>query len=68
MRKILLWLPLALFGLLLGIMGHGILNPEQTTVPSKLIGTQVPQFDLPAAVPVMRVLRAAILRRASRSC
>jgi cytochrome c biogenesis protein CcmG/thiol:disulfide interchange protein DsbE len=61
MRKILLWLPLALFGLLLGIMGHGILNPEQTTVPSKLIGTQVPKFDLPAAVPSHAALKSSDL-------
>lgn len=51
MRKVLLWLPLAVFGLILGIMGHGILNPEQKTISSKLIGTSVPVFDLPAAVP-----------------
>jgi len=51
MRKVFLWLPLAVFGLLLGVMGHGILNPEQTTIPSKLVGTKVPAFDLPAAVP-----------------
>lgn len=50
MRKALIWLPFAVFGLILGIMGHGILNPEQKTVPSKLVGQPVPEFDLPAAV------------------
>lgn len=50
MRKALIWLPLAVFGLILGIMGHGIINPEQTTVPSKLVGQPVPDFDLPAAI------------------
>lgn len=61
MRKILLWLPLTLFALILGVMGHGILNPEQTTVPSKLIGTAVPAFDLPAAVPSHPALKSADL-------
>lgn len=51
MRKALIWLPLAVFGLMLGIMGHGIINPEQKTVPSRLVGQPVPDFDLPAAVP-----------------
>lgn len=61
MRKILLWLPLTLFALILGVMGHGILNPEQTTVPSKLIGTAVPAFDLPAAVPSHPALKSGDL-------
>ncbi len=61
MRKILLWLPLALFALLLGIMGHGIINPEQTTIRSKLIGTPVPQFNLPAAVPSHPALKSSDL-------
>lgn len=50
MRKALIWLPLAVFGLMLGIMGHGIINPEQKTVASRLVGQPVPDFDLPAAV------------------
>jgi cytochrome c biogenesis protein CcmG/thiol:disulfide interchange protein DsbE len=61
MRKVLLWLPLALFGLLLGVMGRGIFHPEQTTIPSKLIGTEVPQFDLPAAVPSHPALQSSDL-------
>lgn len=51
MRKALIWLPLAVFGLVLGVMGHGILNPEQRTIASKLVGQSVPEFDLAAAVP-----------------
>lgn len=61
MRKILLWVPLALFALLLGIMGHGIINPEQTAIPSKLVGSKVPDFDLPAAVPTHPALKSADL-------
>lgn len=56
MRKVLLWLPLALFALLIGIMGHGILNPEEKTIASKLVGTPVPTFDLPAAVSTHQAL------------
>lgn len=49
MKKVLLWLPLAMFVIVLGIMGRGIIDPEQKTVPSRLIGQPVPEFDLPVA-------------------
>lgn len=51
MRKILIWAPLMIFGLLAGVLLHGLRAPESGTVPSKLVGRSVPSFALPAAVP-----------------
>ena len=50
-RKILLWAPLLIFALFLGVFLRGLNAPEETTISSKLIGKRVPEFALPAAVP-----------------
>ena len=51
LRKILLWAPLLIFALCLGVFLRGLHAPEETTISSKLIGKRVPEFALPAAVP-----------------
>jgi cytochrome c biogenesis protein CcmG, thiol:disulfide interchange protein DsbE len=49
-RKVLLWAPLMVFALFLGVFLRGLHAPEDTTIGSKLIGKRVPEFSLPAAV------------------
>lgn len=43
------WLPLALFGLFVGLVAWGLLRPASNTVPSRFIGNPLPTFELPAA-------------------
>ena len=50
MRKILLWAPLMVFALFLGVFLRGLHAPENTTITSKMVGKVVPDFVLPAAV------------------
>jgi cytochrome c biogenesis protein CcmG/thiol:disulfide interchange protein DsbE len=48
-RPILLWAPLGLFIMLAAFMIWGLSKPNDQTIPSKLVGTAVPEFVLPAA-------------------
>jgi len=48
-RGLLLWLPLAAFIVLATVMIFGLHKPDDQTIPSKLVGTPVPEFMLPAA-------------------
>jgi cytochrome c biogenesis protein CcmG/thiol:disulfide interchange protein DsbE len=47
----LLWLPLALFTLIVAVAMSGLLHPASTDIRSQLIGRPMPEFALPAAVP-----------------
>ncbi|MBO9379744.1 DsbE family thiol:disulfide interchange protein [Sphingomonas histidinilytica] len=51
MRKLLIWLPLALFLIFLGVFASGLISPESKTIPSKLVGKPMPGFALAPAVP-----------------
>lgn len=51
MRKLLIWLPLAMFIAFLVVFAGGLISPESKTIPSKLIGKPMPTFALPSAVP-----------------
>lgn len=51
MRKLLIWLPLALFLVFLGVFASGLISPESKTIPSKLVGKPMPGFALASAVP-----------------
>lgn len=62
MRKFLLWAPLMIFGLFVGIMIRGLVVPEETQVASKLVGQPVPEFTLPAAVDSHPALSSADLK------
>ena len=46
--RLLLWLPLVGFLLLLGLVASGLLNPADRTIPSRLVGQPLPDFALPA--------------------
>jgi len=60
-RAVLLWAPLALFILLSTFMILKLRNPGDQTIPSKLVGTPVPEFALPAAAAGLPGLSSAAL-------
>lgn len=49
MRKLVIWLPLALFLAFLTLFASGLLKPDDRIITSKLIGQPLPNFTLPAA-------------------
>jgi cytochrome c biogenesis protein CcmG/thiol:disulfide interchange protein DsbE len=51
MKRLLIWLPLALFLLFVGVVLFRLAYPADTLIRSQLIGKPLPQFALPAAVP-----------------
>ena len=46
MRRVLLWLPLALFAVLMALIWSGLFSPEGRSVQSALVGKQLPEFAL----------------------
>ena len=60
-RALLLWLPLAAFIGLASAFILGLRKPDDATITSKMIGTPVPAFALPAAVPDVPALASADL-------
>jgi cytochrome c biogenesis protein CcmG, thiol:disulfide interchange protein DsbE len=51
MKRMLLWLPLAIFLLFVVVVAAGLLSPSDRTIRSKLVGQLLPEFALPAAQP-----------------
>ena len=51
MRRPLLWAPLAVFVLLLGVVVGGLWKPADRTVRSVLVGKPLPAFTLPPLLP-----------------
>jgi len=49
--RIILWLPLILFLLFLGIFATGLIKPESKIIPSKMVGKPLPEFALPPGAP-----------------
>jgi cytochrome c biogenesis protein CcmG/thiol:disulfide interchange protein DsbE len=62
MRRLILWLPLALFAAFLIAVGLGLRHPDDGTVRSQLIGKPMPDFALAPAVAGRPALGAANLR------
>jgi len=50
MRKLLIWLPLAMFLAFMVVFAGGLISPESKSIPSKLVGKPMPQFSLPAGI------------------
>ena len=44
-----LWLPLAIFGLFVALVGYNMARPAGNQVPSRFVGHPLPAFDLPPA-------------------
>jgi cytochrome c biogenesis protein CcmG/thiol:disulfide interchange protein DsbE len=51
MKKLIIWLPLALFVGFLIVFASGLINPESRTIRSHLIGKRMPAFVLAPAIP-----------------
>jgi len=49
--RLILWAPLILFLVFLGLFASGLIRPSSSTIRSKLIGQPLPEFALPAALP-----------------
>ena len=62
MRRRLVWLPLALFAILVAFAVAELRKPSDRTVYSAMVGQPVPDFSLPALVPGKPGLAAADLR------
>lgn len=50
-RRLLLWLPLALFALVLALVAAGLLRPADRTVRSAMIDKPLPRFTLAPMLP-----------------
>lgn len=63
MPKWIIWVPLALFALLFGIMAYSLINPADRKIESQLVGSELPEFSLPSATPGLAGLSTADFRR-----
>lgn len=63
MRRIVLWVPLFAFAVFLAVVASGLYAPGDRTIESRLIGQQVPEFDLPPALGGRPGLSSATLRQ-----
>lgn len=61
MRRWLLWAPLALFALILGLAAAGLFNPQDRTIRSQMVEKPLPAFNLPAAASDRPALASAQL-------
>jgi cytochrome c biogenesis protein CcmG/thiol:disulfide interchange protein DsbE len=51
MKRLILWVPFALFALIGIVVASGLLRPSDRTIPSRLVGKPLPPFSLPQAMP-----------------
>lgn len=63
MRRGLLWIPLAVFALLLVVAALALRNPADPTIRSRLVGKPMPDFVLAASQPNHPGLATADLKR-----
>jgi len=50
MKRLILWAPLLIFALFLGVFVAGLLKPESHTITSKMVGQPLPDFKLDPGV------------------
>jgi len=62
-RRLIFWVPLAVFSVVISVVGFGLYAPSDRAVRSGLIGQAVPDFDLPPAMPGRPGLSSAALRQ-----
>ena len=65
MKRLILWIPLAVFAAFLLVVAFGLQRPPEAALPSKMIGKPVPDFALPAALPGREGLSSAGLATGS---
>ena len=51
MKRVLIWLPLALFALIFALVTSGLIKPGDRMVHSAMVGKPMPAMNLPALVP-----------------
>jgi len=51
MKQFVIWVPLALFAVFLGIAATGLIAPRDSVIESQMIGEPVPQFALAPSLP-----------------
>ena len=51
MKRLILWLPLALFAIFLGLAASELSSPSERILRSRLVGKPMPGFTLPAVAP-----------------
>ena len=66
MKRLILWLPLAVFLVFVIAVAVGLRRPAEQTIRSQLVGKTMPQFALQPAVPNHPPLRSADLRGGPR--
>jgi cytochrome c biogenesis protein CcmG, thiol:disulfide interchange protein DsbE len=47
MRRVLIWAPLVLFGLVFAVVASGLIKPGDRTIRSAMVGKPLPALDLP---------------------
>jgi len=61
-KRLVLWVPLAIFGLFVVTVALRLISPSDSTIRSKLVGKPVPEFALAAAVPSHPTLTSSMLK------
>jgi len=61
-RRLILWVPLALFALFLIAFAYSLRNPGDNVIKSQMIGKAMPDFALAAAVPSHAPVTSANLK------
>ncbi len=62
MKRLVLWLPLAVFAAILLTVAFGLFSPADRTIRSRMVGKPMPDFALAQAVPSHPALSARDLR------
>ena len=62
MRRLILWVPLALFAAFLVTVALGLYSPSERTIRSRMVGKPMPEFVLEPAVPSHPPLGLASLK------
>ncbi|HWT13192.1 MAG TPA: DsbE family thiol:disulfide interchange protein [Allosphingosinicella sp.] len=63
MKRLVLWTPLIVFVLFMAVVAAGLYAPSDRTIPSRLVGQPIPQFDLPPSLPGRPGLSSAVFRQ-----
>jgi cytochrome c biogenesis protein CcmG/thiol:disulfide interchange protein DsbE len=62
MNRRLIWAPLLVFVLLLGLVAFGLIRPADRSVRSAMVGKPLPDFSLPPIVPTKPALASVNFR------
>ena len=57
MKRWIVWVPLAVFIGIACVVAYSLIRPADRLIPSRLVGKELPAFDLPAAMPGRAAIR-----------